>query len=79
MYKHSCPFCNHTWIGKKAVVVSCVRCKRRLDYEQKTAPNKSAAIQFIETNLVSAGMPPAMARNEAKRRLNSIIGFGGKY
>lgn len=79
LFEHHCPHCDHTWSGTKRVVVSCVRCKRRLDYEQKSVPGKTAALKYVEFNLISAGIPPHAARTEAKRRLNSIIGFGGKY
>jgi hypothetical protein len=77
-YEHKCPYCLHKWIGKKQIVVSCVRCKRRLDYAQKAVPGRADAVRFIETNLIRAGMHPQIARSEAKRKLNNIIGFGGK-
>jgi hypothetical protein len=78
LYTHKCPFCGHIWDGIKPVVVSCVSCKRRFDSPQKTRPGQNAAISFIETELISAGVHPTIARLEAKRRLKSIIGFGGK-
>lgn len=74
-YKHRCPFCMHEWIGKKPVVVSCTRCKRRLDYTQKAVPGRADALRFIEANLIRAGTHPSLAPTEAKRKLNQIIGF----
>lgn len=75
LYNHHCPYCLHDWVGKKAYVVSCVRCKRRLDYAPKTAPGRADAVRFIEATLIRAGTHPSIAKAEAKRKLNQVIGF----
>lgn len=77
IYEHHCHHCGHKWKGTKEVVVSCVRCKRRLDDGREKVTGKAAALKFVEFNLISSGVPPRVARSEAKRRLNAIIGFGG--
>jgi predicted nucleic acid-binding Zn-ribbon protein len=76
VYQHKCPFCGHSWSGRKAVVISCTRCKKRFDYPSTKLPGEQAAIKFIEFKLISAGLPPSVARNEAKFRLNKIIDQG---
>jgi hypothetical protein len=76
MYKHKCRLCGHEWEGRKPVVISCVKCKRRFDYPSTKVPGEQAALKFVEFNLIRAGLPPSVARNEAKFRLNKIIDHG---
>jgi len=77
LYKQKCPHCTHEWMGKIPHPVSCTRCKRRLDMPTISVPGRSVAIRFVEENLIRAGVHPHVAHAEAKRKLNSIIGFGG--
>jgi hypothetical protein len=81
LFPQKCPYptCGYEWLGKIQFPVSCPRCKQRLDMKRKSMDaNRSAALHFVETKLVSAGYPAHIAKAEAKRRLNSIVGFGGK-
>lgn len=71
-YQHSCPFCGYKWSGRKKNPVSCSRCKRRFDAPARI-PGRVAALRWVEVNLIQAGLPPSVAKKEAKHRLSEIV------
>jgi len=76
-YPHTCSFCGYKWMGRIMDPISCPDCKRRFTRPNNLVRGKQAAVRFVEENLIRAGVHPHVAHAEAKRKLNSIIGFGG--
>ena len=74
-YPHACNFCGYKWMGRLKNPISCPDCKRRFTRPNNSVPGKQAAIRFVEAKLIQSGASPIFAREEAKRKLNQIIGF----